>query len=255
MRKHSKLTVALAGALVMAVAVASIAGATGFTTRAGNLILKGDGAIKPKTLSKTKFTPVKADVSGSLKTVDGSQPPVTKEVNVEADKNIQLNTKGLKVCSAGKLEAQDTKAAEKACPDSIVGKGATDVRVEFPESNPFSAHGPLVLFSGGPGMLLVHAYVNVPLPTALVTKVAISKVKNGRFGTKYLARIPTIAGGSGAVTDFSLTVDRTYTYKGKKVGYLSAKCPDGHFTNQAQAKFKDGTSLKGTVVLPCTGKG
>jgi hypothetical protein len=255
MRKHSKLALALTGALIAAIAVAGIAGATGFTTRAGNLILKGDGKITPKALSKTKFTPIKAAVSGSLKTVDGSQPPITKEVNVEVDKNIQLNTKGLAVCSSGQLEAQDTKHAEKACPDSIVGKGITDVRVEFPESAPFSAHGPLVLFNGGSGMLLVHAYVNVPLPTALVTKVAISKIHNGRLGTKYLAKIPVIAGGSGAVTNFSLTVSRTYNYKGKSQGYLTAKCPDGHFTNQAQAKFNDGTSLKGTVVLPCTSKG
>lgn len=254
MRKHSKLTLALAGALVAALAIAGIAGATGFTVRAGNLILKGDGTLTPKALPASTLTPAKAVVSGSVKTVDGTQPPAAKEVVIDVDKNIQLNTKGLEVCTSGKLEAQDTKSAEKACPGAIAGKGGTDVRVEFPESTPFTAHGPLVLFNGGPKLLLIHAYVNVPLPTALVTKVKIQKESKGRFGTKYVASIPTIAGGSGSVTNFSLTVNKKFSYKGKKTGYILAKCPDGHFTNQAEAKFKDGTNLHGSVVMPCTTK-
>lgn len=255
MRKHSKLTLALASALVAAIAVAGIAGAAGFTVRAGNLILSGNGVLTPKALPKTTLVPVKATVNGSVKTVDGSQPPAAEEVVIDVDKNVQLNTKGLPACSAGQLEAQDTKSAEKACKGSIAGKGTTHVRVEFPESPPFTAAGPLVLFNGGPNLLLVHAYVNVPLPTALVTKVKIVKEHKGPFGTKYVAKVPTIAGGSGSVIDFSLTVNKSFNYKGKKSGYVLAKCPSGHFTNQAEAKFKGGTSLHGTVVMPCTSKG
>jgi hypothetical protein len=62
----------------------------------------------------------------------------------------------------------------------------------------FSAEGPLVLSNGGTKggvtTLFVHAYVNVPAPTAIVTTVKISKIHNGRNGLKAVGSIPKIAG-------------------------------------------------------------
>ena len=67
----------------------------------------------------------------------------------------------------------------------------------------------------------------MPVPAAIVTTVKIKKIHNGRYGLKSVATIPKIAGGSGSVTSFSLKIDKKFTYKGKKVSVLSAKCPDG----------------------------
>ena len=53
-----------------------------------------------------------------------------------------------------------------------------------------------------------------------------------------MATIPKIAGGSGSVTDFNLTIN--------KKGYLLAKCPDGHLDAQGEAIFADGTRAKGS---------
>jgi len=80
-----------------------------------------------------------------------------------------------------------------------------------------------------------------------VTTVKIQKHKNGRYGLKSVASIPKIAGGSGSVTDFNLTIH--------KKGYLLAKCPDGHLDAQGEAVFADGTRAKGMVTRPCTPKG
>jgi hypothetical protein len=258
MRKHLMLTLAL-GALI-ALSVAGIAAAEKATVvRAGNLILTVNGGFTPKALSKTTQTPISLNVSGKIATADGTHPPAVESIVVETDKNGAVNAKGLAACTSGALQSRDTKAAEKACPDSIVGKGNTEVEVEFPEQAPFTAKGPLVAFNGGvkgnTTTLLVHAYVAVPTPTAIVTTVKISKVHNGRYGLKSIATIPKIAGGSGSATAFSLNINRKFTYKGKQVSYLTAKCPDGHLDAKATAIFKGGTRATGSIVRKCTPKG
>jgi hypothetical protein len=83
----------------------------------------------------------------------------------------------------------------------------------------------------------------------------MGKIHKGNYGTEDVARVPVIAGGSGSITSFNLTVNRKFTYKGKSQSYLSARCPTGHYFTGVSASFKDGTSLKGTVVRPCTPKG
>lgn len=258
MRKHLTLILAL-GALI-ALSVAGLASAEKPTVvRAGNLILTLNGGFSPKALSKTKQTPIAFSGSGKIATVDGTHPPALESVVVETDKNGAINAKGLPACTQGALENRDTKTAENACPTAIVGKGKTTVEVEFNEQAPFKATGPLVLFNGGTKggttTLYVHAYVNVPAPTAIVTTVKISKVHNGRYGLKSVASIPKIAGGFGSVLSFELTINRKFTYKGKQQSYLTAKCPDGHLNATGTAIFKDGTELHGSIVRKCTPKG
>lgn len=260
MRKRLTLIIALGAAIAVTVASVALAGGEKpEVVRAGNLVFTINGGVTPKALPKNKLSPITLNVSGGIATTDGSQPPALKEVIVDTDKNGTINTKGLPTCTSGKLQAQDTKHAEAACPTAIVGKGRTTVRVAFPESTPFNASGPLIAFNGGTKggvtTLFIHAYVAVPTPTAIVTTVKISKEHKGRFGTHSIASVPVIAGGSGSPTSFSLSFHRTFTYKGKKQSYLLAKCPDGHFVAQAEAVFRNGTKIKGGVVRKCTPKG
>jgi hypothetical protein len=252
MRKHLTLIFALGAVIAVTVAgVALAAGEKPEVIRFGNLVFTINGGVTPKALPKNKFAPIKLNVSGGIATVDGSQPPALKEVIVDTDKNGMIEPKGVPTCTSGKLQAQDTKHAEAACRSAIVGKGKTTVRVAFPESTPFNATGPLVVFNGGlkggVTTLFIHAYVAVPTPTAIVTTVKITKEHKGRFGTHSVASVPVIAGGSGSPTSFSLAINRP--------GYLLAKCPTGNFVAQAQAIFRDGTKVKGGIVRKCTPKG
>jgi hypothetical protein len=251
MRKHLTLIFALGAAIAVTVAgVALAAGEKPTVVRAGNLILTINGGVSPKALPKNKLAPIKLNVSGGIATVDGSQPPALKEVIIDTDKNGTVNAKGVPTCTSGKIQATDTKHAEAACKSAIIGKGKTTVRVAFPESTPFNATGPLVVFNGGlkggVTTLFIHAYVAVPTPTAIVTTVKIKKEHKGRFGTRSIASIPVIAGGSGSVTSFALAIN--------KPGYLLAKCPDGHFSAQAEAVFRNGDKVKGSIVRTCTPK-
>ncbi len=202
--KSMKMVAALA---VVAMAVVGLVGQAlaekATVVRAGNLVLRINGGVAPKKLPKNRMAPITLRASGSIATVDGTQPPATRTVTIDFDKHGTINAKGLPVCRSGQLQSRDTKAAKKACPKAIVGKGSTTVEVAFPEQAPFTATGPLVLFNGGVHggvtTMFIHAYVNVPAPTAIVTTVKVKKVHKGPYGTRAVARIPKIAGGSGSL--------------------------------------------------------
>jgi hypothetical protein len=258
MRKRFKQTLALGAALAVVAAGVAVAAAP-VTVTAGNLVVKLNGEVKPKALPKKKMAPITLKLSADLSTKDGSHPPAFSSFEAEFDKNGTLDAKGLPVCKRGKLEARTTAAAKAACKGSIVGEGDAVAEVQFPESKPFLARGPLIVFNGGvkgkTTELFVHVYANVPAPTAFITPVKVTKISKGKYGNKVTSQIPVIAGGSGSTIHFSVTNKKIFTYKGKKKSYFVAKCPTGKFFAQASVGFNDGTKLKGTVVRPCTPKG
>jgi hypothetical protein len=249
MRKYLGITLAL-GALI-ALTVAGIATAEKpVKVRAGNLELTFNGGFTPKTLSKTKLTPISLTVSADIKTADGTHPPALKEFNVQTDKNGAINVKGLPACTAAKLQSQDTKHAEAICKSAIIGSGQATAEIAFPEQAPIPAKSKIIAFNGGfkggVTTLFVHAYLTVPTPAAIVTTVKIKKVHAGRYGLEAKSSIPKIAGGSGSVKHFNLTIN--------KKGVLSAKCPDGKLQAHGTAVFSDGTRASAEVIRTCTGK-
>jgi hypothetical protein len=243
------------GAL-LALLVAAVAPAEKATVvRGGNLVLRINGGVTPKRLPKRKLAPITLNASGSLSTTDGSQPPATKTVTIDFDKHGTINARGLATCRPGQLQSRDTKAAKAACRKAIVGTGKTSVRVAFPESTPFEASGPLVLFNGGVRhgvtTMYIHAYVSVPTPTAIVTVVKIKKLHKGPYGTRAVARIPKIAGGSGSLTRFNFKVHRIFRRHGKRQSYLLARCANGRFRAHAVLTAADGSRLAGSIVRTC----
>jgi hypothetical protein len=255
-----RFTWTLTGAAAVALAVAALAAASQpVVIEAGNLVLTFNGDFSPTKLPKTKPAGITLNISGKIATKDKTHPPALTEFILETDKNGSVNAKGLPVCTAGKLQAQDTSHAEAACPTAIVGEGKTDVEVEFPESPPFIAHSKLLAFnggvSGGKTTIYIHAYLSSPVSAAVVTTVKVSKIHNGRYGTKSIATIPKIAGGYGSAVDFNLKLGRAFTYKGKKQNYLLLQCPDGKIFADGTAKFSDGVKASGGVIRTCTTKG
>jgi hypothetical protein len=257
MRKHLMITMAL-GALI-ALTVAGIAAAAKDTVvRAGSLEVTIDGSsgVTPKALSKSKYTPIAFTAAGSVRSTNAAepQPAPLKEVLLDT-KNAAVNVKGYPVCTSGKLQARDTAAVEAACKPAIIGKGTTIVSVKFPEQPPIPAKSPLLVFnggtSGGTTTFFIHAYLTQPITTAIVTTV---KIKKAGSGLKSITTIPKIANGAGAVTDFSLKIDKKFTYKGKKISVLSAKCVGGKIQAHVTAKFYDGNSLATDVLRTCTPK-
>jgi hypothetical protein len=224
--------------------------------RAGNLFLRDNGGIFPSKLPRHSQMPISARIDAEIGTTDGTHPPAVRTLNIDFDKSIQVNARGLPLCRKDQLEARSTAAAKKACPDAIVGSGEGEVEVAFPEQEPIVAKGPIILFNGGvhgaTTLLFVHTYVNVPAPTAVIATVKITRIRRGHYGTHTVSEIPAITGGAGSVIEFKLTIGRKFTYKGRKESYLTASCPTGLYYTEGNILFADGTTLNGTHILPCT---
>jgi hypothetical protein len=224
--------------------------------RAGNMVLKLNGGVTPKALPKRTFAPMGFHASGSLTTVDGAHPPALGEAAFDTDKDIVVDVEGLPSCRPAQLTAQDTKHAEAACGDAILGKGSATVEVAFPEQAPFRAVGPLILFNGGERggtiTFLAYTYVSVPAPTAVVTTATLTKERKGPFGLHSVVKVPRIAGGAGSVVAANLSARRVYTYEGERHSVLSGRCPDGQIHARGTFEYDDGSVLSGNLLRTCT---
>lgn len=249
--------------VVAALVLALAAVASGSPNRkiwcAGNICVADDGGITPTKLPRHGSAPVTARLNGEISTKDGSHLPAFESLDMKIQNNISIDPVGLPTCTIGKLQATSSATAKRACGDAIVGSGEAEVEVAFPEQAPFRSTGPLILFNAGKKgpttTLLLHAYVNVPAPTAIVVKATVTRIHEDPFGLRIQATVPKIAGGSGSVTDFELEVGRRFTYKGKKRSFLSAGCPNGVWLAKGEAKFVDGTTLHISHPFPCTPQG
>jgi len=239
----------------VAAALATAAVANALIVQVGDLILKADGGFAPKALPKFENAPIKIYGGGSLSTKSGELPPILDTINIEFDRHGAVDTLGLPVCRQGQLEATTSPQARKACPNAIVGKGNGSAVVQFPESKPIPVSSPITIFNGPKkgrnDTILAHAYTTVPVPTTFIVPVVIEKINKGVYGYRTEAKIPKIANEYGHPISGNLTIDRKWTFKGKKHSYVNARCETGHLQARVEATFKNGDFLSGVFIRPC----
>jgi hypothetical protein len=247
---------------LLALAVAAVAGTASAVRdndrvelRAGDLLIVGHGGFRPETLPRYKDAPIMIYGGGKLSTVSGELPPILDKLTFEFDRHGSVDTTGLPVCTAGKLQATTVAAARKACPGAIVGTGTGSAIVKFPEQGPIPISSPITLFNGpkvhGNDSVLAHAYTTVPVATTFIVPVVIEKIHKGVYGYRTEAKIPKIAGGYGHPISGNIKIERKWTFKGKKHSYVNARCENGRLQARGEFSFKDGTFLKGTFFRPC----
>lgn len=229
--------------------------ATALRLQIANIVVVTDGGFTPTTLPKKGFAPITLKGYAKLSTTDGGLPPILQTITLWFDKNGEVETRGLPICTPAKLVATTTAVARKLCPGAIVGTGFGEAVVNFPEQPPIPASSPITIFNGaeknGNPTVLAHAHLTVPAPTTFVVPVEIQRVNDGRYGFKTVARIPKIAGGSGTPVYGRLKIGREWNYKGERLSYANAGCPDGRLQAKGEFGFKDGTVLSGTLLKPC----
>jgi hypothetical protein len=221
----------------------------------GDLIIDGHGGFKPETLPRHRDAPIKIYGGGKISTVSGELPPILDTIEFEFDKHGHVDTTGIEVCTAGKLQATDVPAARRACPHAIVGKGFGSAVVAFPEQGHIPVSSPITAFNGpkkhGFDTILFHAYTTVPVATTFIVPVVIEKIHNGIYGYRVKAKIPKIAGGYGHPVSGRLTVDRKTKVGGRLHSYVNARCEIGRLQARGKFVFKNGTRLTGTFFRPC----
>jgi hypothetical protein len=237
----------MAAGAASSVALGAGGGEEPVVVRAGNVIVTVNGNATPPALPRHRLAPISFHASAAIATADGSHPPALTEVVLDTGKAGAIEADDFPSCRKNQLEATTTVEAERKCGDAIVGRGRTVGEIAFPESAPFDARGPLVLFNGGRHgkefRLYIHAYVPVPAPTAIVVPVVTTKIHRGPYRLHAVSRIPPVAGGAGSVTYFRLNINRP--------GYLMANCDNGHFSAYVHAGFAEGTAVEGSFERPC----
>lgn len=240
-------------AVALAIAAAS---ASALVLEAGDLVVIAEGGFAPTNLPKHEDAPIKIYGGGKASTKSGELPPIVETLEIEFDRHGHVETKGLEVCTAGKLQSTTVPAARKACPNAIVGEGTGSAIVAFPEQKPIPISSPITLFNGpkkhGDDTILAHAFTTVPVPTTFIVPVVIEKIHHGVYGYRTKAKIPKIAGGAGHPISGNVTVDRKWTFKGKNYSYVNARCETGHLQAKVKVDFKDGTFLTGSFIKRCS---
>jgi hypothetical protein len=219
-----RLVIAL---VIVLVALAAAAMASGNLIQEGNLRLAFNGRIAPKKLPRKVAVPVTMQVSGAIRTADGGKPPELRKIAIAFNRFGQVSTKGLPSCDPGRIEQTTSEGALEACGDALVGHGSFRAFVTFPGQEPVAVLGDALAFysrSNGKNSLLLHIFGSKPVKVTFVVPFTIRHIPSGTFGTVFTARIPKIAGESGYVTNLSLTFSRTYQYQGERHSFLSARC-------------------------------
>ncbi|MDQ3726517.1 MAG: hypothetical protein M3335_11630 [Actinomycetota bacterium] len=204
-----------------------------------------EAGFSPKSLSKAEPTPISLSLSGRVWAEGLEWVPPLKELLLEGDKHVDISVEGIPACRWRQLQA-DTAGVRAACRKSLIGSGETQIDIVFP-SGPIPVKSELLAFNGGRRggvtTLYLHAYITVPEPTVIVTKVKIKKVDEGRYGLRARAMIPEIVGGSGSITSLDLRLRKRI---------LSAICPrDRRLRFKLEPRFDNGTRLDWTFVNFC----
>jgi hypothetical protein len=240
---------------LIAAAMAAVGAAQAIELRVGKIVITTDGGFTPTTLPKHENAPIKLYGHARFKTIDGSRPSPLRRLEIEFDKHGAVETRGLQKCTQAKLVATTTPRARRQCPDAIVGTGFGTAVVELPEQRPIEASSALTLFNGprkhGNPTVLGHAHLDYPAPTTYVILIEIEKITNGRYGFRTVADFPRIVNDYGSPIYGRLKIGKEWVYKGKRLSFANAHCPDGRLQARGEFAFKDGSSVQGTLFRPC----
>jgi hypothetical protein len=227
----------------------------------GNVRISFSGNFSPHALPRHRLAPVRIEVQGAIGTTDGTHPPAVQRIEIAINRHGRLSTEGLPACSGPLLQSTSSETALRRCRPALVGRGRFGADVEFPSTNPVHATGAMLAFYGksnGKKAILLHLYATTPVRTTFVLPLTISNRGNNLFGTVLSAKIPTLAGGLGSVTEIDLTIGRDYTYRGQRRSFISASCPapagfPGAVFSLARGSFYfvDGKKIETTLARDC----
>jgi hypothetical protein len=231
-------------------------------TQRGSVRVHFDGKLTPKALPRTSMAPIKVAVDAEISSTNEATPPQLRSISIAINRNGQLDSRGLPLCTVDAIQPSTTADALRACRGSLVGEGRFSAKVLLPQQSPFPSDGKVYAFNGtfeGKPAILVHVFGTKPAPTSLTLPFRVTNTK-GTFGTVLTASLPSVTSQWGYVTGLSLDLGRSLRH-GRS--YLSAACPapngfPGAVFPFARASFgfADGRKpLTSTVTRTCKVRG
>jgi hypothetical protein len=232
-------------------------------TQVGNLIVFLKGGITPRQLPRRHLAPVGVSLEAGIRTADHSPLPRVKEIRLELAWRGVLFTRGLPVCSEGRLRSVDNRRAMEVCGGALVGRGRIYARIFLPGQDPFGLHASLLAFNGKTrrGLTAVWVLAYSPKPPVSVVLPFHVRHQPGPFRTVLVSVVPRSVGPWPRFAHFRIDVGRSFAYRGRTHSYLSASCPlPPHFTagflSLARATFfaEGAPPLRAETVRSCRTK-
>lgn len=259
MSSRSKAAAVLASIGVLAVGGATVA--SGEITQSGNLQVDVEGKLTPSFLPRKGLAPVRVSVASKIDTTDETQPPRLRQLQIEINRHGQLETKGLPVCSRGRIETATSGRALAACRKALVGQGSFEANVSLASQEPYASKAKLLVFngvSGGKPVLLGHVYSARPFTTSFMLVFKITEQDHGTYGTTLNTVLPRTLGSWGVVTGIRMNLSRRYGADGQRRSFLSAGCPAPKGVPKVafplartNFRFEEGKSVQSTVMRTC----
>lgn len=248
--------------LIAAIAVLAVVVAT-TAAWAGPTVVGPDGntqsidvQVRPKKLSKKTLGPATLEVTTlTTSTTDpnGVPSPAVHAV-VDFDKSLRLYTKGLATCDSGKLQNQSTEVAERVCRNAKIGSGHALAYLKA--GKVYEVPQTVTAFNGipkgGKPTIILHTYGTTPLQVSLVLEGTVLNYNKEGYGPRLDLNIPLIAGGTGALKEFNVKIDKKWRYKGVKRSFISGKCPNSKsLKGRGTFTYQDGESLTALSKQSC----
>lgn len=246
--------------LIVALGAATVSLARAELSASGNLFITFNGDIEPETLPRDERAPVTVSISGQVRTLSGEKPPSLRELTIGINRDGHLETRGLPVCRQAQIAHASTKEALEVCGGALVGEGRYKARLAFPEQAQTPSQGKILAFNGkigGQAAIIGHVYGDDPVPNIGIIPFKISH-PGGTFGTVLAGSVPESLSRWGYLKRISLSLHRNYTYKGKRLSYLSAPCSAPRDFQKASFEFAfaemvfdDGRTLSSKLTRTC----
>ncbi len=250
-------------AAVVAFAACTSLAAAELTAR-GDLFVKFSGGIAPTALPRADRAPITVSISGTVRTLSGERPPALRQMAIAINRGGRIDTEGLPVCHRNQIEPSTTRLALARCGPALVGRGSFLADLAFPDQAAFPTRGRILAFNAvvdGKRAIFAHVYGPKPAPITRIIVFHISESR-GTFGTVITGSLPASEIRYGYLKRISLSLHRTFDYRGQRRSYLSAACeaPPGFpgavfpFAHVSMA-FADGRSLASTLTRSCKVRG
>lgn len=223
MRRTAKVALTL-GALGLLVLGAVAANAE--LVEEDGVIASFEGEITPNHLPRTTLAPVSVRVAGNIKTTEGVRLPQLRKIAVAINKAGTLYDKGLPTCRVATIQPATEAVAKQRCGDAIVGDGHVTLVVRLPSQADYISRNNLLAFNGptrkGKKLILAQVYSKNP-PGAIILTFSVNK-RPGVYGNVIETTLPKYAENWAYLTQFEMTLGRTYRWHGAQRSFISASC-------------------------------
>jgi hypothetical protein len=221
-------------------------GATiGSVSQSGELSMSASAEITPIGLPRSKPAPASLQLGFSSEALDSTAIPGLAKVVFEISRNLDFEAAGLPSCPLADLYSTYLNARQ-TCAGSVVGQGRVISEVTPPGQAPTTIDGHLIAFyalAQGTPRILAQVTSGDPLPLTYVIPFEVAKA-HGAFGTSLIARqMRKVAGVCGRghpncfaqpyalegvyghISNFEMSLHRTFVHAGRRDSFVSARCP------------------------------